>query len=261
MIRLLLSVFTLAVALFLPALNAPALSPASPPPAAPVDFKNLPWHDGEALTYLVSWTGFQAAQGTFTARLKDGHWEFKLALASRGLVDDFYPFTGSFWCVLAPPPWRSVQYGEYRFEPKRTIKEQTHIDYANHLGTREIWNADQTKTFPIAEQSVDDVGTMLYHLRTGTWNPGDRRVFHVYESDSEKEALAECQARDTRAFGIWPRQPLLRIQVLPGKGTHHRGGLMLWLTDDARRLPVHADLNFRYGSFSIDLIKAETVRQ
>ena len=31
---------------------------------------------------------------------------------------------------------------------------------------------------------------------------------------------------------------------------------MLWMTDDARRLPVHADLEFRYGTFSIDLTQA-----
>jgi hypothetical protein len=226
---------------------------------SPVDFKHLPWADGEALTYLVSWEGLYAAQGTFEAHEKGDHWEFDLALGSRGLVDEFYPFTGSFWCILAPPPWRSVEYGEFRFEPKRTIKERTRIDYERHQGTREIWEEGKTKTFPIAEASVDDVGTMLYHLRAGTWNPGDHRLLHVYESDSEKEALAECQARETRAFGIWPSQPLLRILVLPGKGTHRRGRLMLWMTDDARHLPVHADLEFRYGTFSIDLTKAEKV--
>ena len=234
--------------------QAPAPAPTAGPP---VDFKHLPWSDGERLTYLVSLGGFDAAQGTFTARNKGDHWEFKLALASRGLVEDFYPFTGSFWCILAPHRWRSVEYGEFRFEPKRTIKERTRIDYDLHHGTREIWIEGKTKTFPIAEDSVDDIGTMLYHLRTGSWKPGDLRLMHVYESDSEKEALAECQARETRAFGIWPRQPLLRILVLPGKGTHHRGRMMLWMTDDARHLPVHADLDFRYGSFSIDLTKVD----
>jgi len=238
--------------------SASAATPAAGS-AAGVDFKHLPWSDGEALTYLVSLSAFEAAQGTFVARDKGDHWEFNLALASRGLVDDFYPFTGNFWCILGPPPWRSVEYGEYRFEPGRTIKERTRIDYAQHRGTREIWMEGKTRTFPIAEESVDDVGTMLYHLRAGAWNPGDRRLLHVYESDSEKEALAECLDRETRAFGIWPRQPLLRILVLPGKGTHHRGRLMLWMTDDARRLPVHAELNFRYGSFSIDLTKADKV--
>ena len=77
--------------------------------AHPVDFTRLPWTDGESLTYLVSLSSFEAAQGTFVARNKGGHWEFNLALASRGLVDEFYPFTGYFWCILAPPPWRSVE--------------------------------------------------------------------------------------------------------------------------------------------------------
>jgi Protein of unknown function (DUF3108) len=228
---------------------------ASSSTSAPVDFQHLPWGDGESLTYLISWGAIDAAQGTFIAHKKGDHWEFDLSLASRGLVDDFYPFTGNFWCILAPPPWRSVEYGEYRFEPHRTIKERTRIDYAEHRGTRERWIEGKSKTFPIAEESVDDVGSMLYHLRADTWKPGDRRILHIYESDSEKEAMVECQARETRAFGTWPSQTLLRIQALPGKGTHHRGGLMLWITDDARHLPVHADLDFRYGTFSIDLVK------
>jgi hypothetical protein len=236
----------------------PAVAPAPPVPPPPVDFLHLPWKDGEALTYLVAWGGLDAADGTFTAHDKVGRWEFDLKLGSRGLVDDFYPFTGNFWCLLdVPPAWRSVEYGEFRFEPRRTTKEQTRIDYATHFGTREIWLEGKTKKFPIAEDSVDDVGTMLYHLRALDWKPGDHRVLHVYESDSEKEALVDCTARETRAWGTWPKQPLLKLVALPGKGTHHRGGLTLWMTDDARHLPLHADLVFRYGTFSIDLTKAD----
>jgi hypothetical protein len=221
-----------------------------------VDFNHLPWKNGEALTYLVSMGPLEAAEGTFTAREHGGRWQFKLELSSRGLVDEFYPFSGYFWSLLdAPPVWRSVEYGEFRFEPKRIIKEQTRIDYAAHQGTREIWTTGKSKTFPIAENSVDDVGTMLYDLRTGDWKPGDVRIVHVYESDAEKEAIAQCDGRETRAVGDWPSQPVLHLTVLPGKGTHHRGRLTLWMTDDARHLPLHADLEFRYGTFSIDLEK------
>ena len=119
----------------------------------------------------------------------------------------------------------------------------------------ETWTDGKTKTFPIAENDIDDVGTMLYHVRALDWKPGDHRTFHVYESNSEKEGLAECQARETRAFGLFAAQPMLRIHILPGKGTHHRGSLTLWMTDDARHLPLHADLAFRYGTFAIDLAK------
>jgi hypothetical protein len=123
MIRTSFLALLLGVALGPSPASAPAAGPTlAPVSAASVDFNHLPWTDGETLTYLISLSAFEAAQGTFVARDKGDHWEFNLAIASRGLVDDFYPFTGTFWCILAPPPWRSVEYGEYRFEPRRTIK-------------------------------------------------------------------------------------------------------------------------------------------
>jgi len=238
---------------------APAPPPATPPAPVtqlpPVDMGHLPWADGETLTYLVSWTALDAAQGTFSAHNKGDHWEFNLQLASCGVVNDIYPFTGYFWSLLAAAPWRSIEYGEYRFEYSRTIKERTRINYPGHLATREMWGQGKTKTFSIAEDAIDDVGTMLYHLRAYTWKPGDKRTLYVYESNSEKQGEVECQARETRAFGSWPAQPLLRILAVPTIGTHHRGHLLLWMTDDARHLPLHAELEFRYGTFDIDLVK------
>jgi hypothetical protein len=222
-----------------------------------VDLHHLPWADGEKLTYLVSLLGLEAAQGIFTANRKDDHWEFDLELSSRGLVNDTYPFTGAFWSSMGPETWRSVEYGEYRFEPKRTIKERTRIDYQQHVGTREIWSKGETKTFSFKEDALDDVGSMLYHLRAGNWKPGDKRTLFVYESNSEKQSSVECQARETRAFGNWPKQPVLRMLALPTKGTRRKGSLMVWITDDARHLPLHAELDFIYGSFSIDLMKAD----
>jgi hypothetical protein len=242
---------------------APPAAPSTPAPAAPApslppaDMNPLPWADGEALTYLVSWMGLNAAQGVFSAHDKGDHWEFNLQLVSCGLVNKVYPFTSYFWSLLAKSPWRSTEYGEYRFEYGRTIKEQTQINYAGHLGTREMWGEGKTKTFPVAEDAVDDLGTMLYHLRSYPWKPGDKRTLYVYESNSEKQGEVECQAREKRAFGSWPSQPLLRLMALPTVGTHHKGHLLIWMTDDARHLPLHAELDFRYGTFDIDLVQAD----
>ncbi len=236
--------------------KAPAPEPPPPPQLAPVDFKRLPWRSGEALTFLITMSSFKAAQGTFTATEKGSGWEFKLELASQGLVQEFYPFTGSFWCILAKGPWRSLEYGEYRFEPGLTIQERTRINYGARQATREFWSEGKTKVFPISQPAIDDVGTMLYHMRAVPWKIGEKRTVFVYEHNSEKQGVVVCEARESRAFGIWPKQPLLRIAALPGKGTHRGGKLVFWITDDVRRLPVHADLDFYYGSFSIDLVKA-----
>jgi hypothetical protein len=98
---------------------------------------------------------------------------------------------------------------------------------------------------------------MLYHIRASDWKPGDKRTMYVYESNSEKQASVECEARETSTFGTWPSQPVLRIRAVVTKGTKRRGSLVIWITDDARRLPLHAELEFLYGSFSIDLTSAE----
>jgi hypothetical protein len=231
-----------------------------PPLSPPVDLTHLPFVDGETLTYGISWLNLNAAVGTFRAHDAGDHWDFHLDLASDGAVNEIYPFKAFFWSEAPKtPPWRSIEYGAFRFEPKYVLREEFHIDYAKHQGTRERWSTNETKTFPIAEDAVDDVGTLLYHLRCGPWQPGDQRLLHIYENDSEKEATATCEARETRAFGTWPAQPLLKITVLPGKGTHRKGRLTWWMTDDAHCLPLHADLEFIYGTFSIDLVKSEIV--
>ena len=150
-----------------------------------------------------------------------------------------------------------MAYGENRFEPKRTIRERTDIDYAKHTGARQDFIKTKTINFSVPEDAVDDIGTMLYHLRCGPWKKGDRRTIYVYESDADKQANATCIAIENKAWGIWPMQSLIKLEVLPGKGTKHRGHLTIWMTNDNRRLPVHSEMEFKYGTFDIDLTKAE----
>lgn len=228
-------------------------------PPLQVDGNHVPWNDGESLTYAISWEMIPAAEGTFTARDEGKQWNFKLALASISLVNTLYDFHCYFWSILAKQPWRSVEYGEYRFQPNWEVRERTRIDYSAHKGTREKWVEGKSKTFPVVENSVDDMGTMLYALRAAPWKPGDKRTLYVYEDGSEKQGQAECLAVDNSSVGTWRRQPMIRLLVLPMKGTHRRGKLLLWMTNDARRLPLHADLSFRYGSASMDLTRINQV--
>jgi hypothetical protein len=47
---------------------------------------------------------------------------------------------------------------------------------------------------------------------------------------------------------------------VPTTGTKKKGHLTMWMTDDARRLPLHAELEFKYGTFNIDLVQADKTR-
>lgn len=231
-----------------------ALSCASPLPAAEAP---VPWTDGETLTLVIDWGLVRAAQGVFTATEQPKHWEFRLHLTSQGTVDTFFPINDWFWSVQEKSPWRSIEYGEDRSEGRRRIRERTRVNYETKIGLREKWTKAEDDRIPITIQPLDDIGSMLYSLRRGPWKVGDKRPIHVYESSQIKTGEATCTAILKRAFAPWPEQELIVIQCDPTGETKakQKGSLTIWMTNDSRRLPIHATLEFKYGTFDISLVR------
>lgn len=219
----------------------------------------VPWTNGETLTYDIEWGVIRAAQGVFTATEQPDRWEFRLHLLSQGTVDSFFPINDWYWSYQQKSPWRSVEYGEDRSEGKRRIRERTRVDYETKIGIREKWTKAENDRIPITLQPLDDVGSMLYSLRRGTWKVGDKRPIQVYESSQVKTGEATCIAIGKYTFSPWPEQELIVIQCDPTGETKakQKGSLTVWLTHDARHLPLHATLQFKYGTFDISLVKSD----
>jgi len=228
------------------------LSTTIPAPAAE------PWPDGETLVLSINWGMIHAAQGTFTAVEKPERWEFRLNLISQGTVDTFYPINDWFWSYQQKSPWRSVEYGEDRSEGKRRVRERTRMDYEGKLGVREKWTKAEDDRIPITLEPLDDIGSMLYTLRRGEWKVGDKRPLNIVESSQIKTGEATCVSIEKRTFAPWPEREMIQIHCVPVGATalKEKGALTIWLTNDARRLPLHATLLFKYGTFDIDLVSA-----
>ena len=223
----------------------------------------IPWKDGEALTYHAYWGIVDAADGTFTTHSDGNKWSCTLALQSAGSVSTIYPFKDYFTTSINKSPWRSLSYTEDRHEPGRVATDITEVNYTHTSAARLLVNKSKGTTenhdFTFTTDALDDLGSMLLHLRAMHWSVGEKHMLYVYENNSAKEGEATCEAIETKAFGTWPSQSLIRVHAVPGKGTHRHGYLTFWMTNDSRRLPLHADLNFYYGTFSIDLTKVDIV--
>ncbi len=265
-----------------PAVIAPSPAPAATPSTAPTfqtadvpapvpsgpllihaynsnSLVHIPWKDGETLSYHVMWGIVDAADGTFVTKSSpEGNlWTCTLELHSRGAVETIYPFHDKFTTSISKSPWRSLSYTEDRHEPGRVVTDITEVDYPRLSAARLVANKSKDTTeshnFTFSYDALDDLGSMLLHLRAFKWSPGETHMLYVYENNSAKEGIATCQAIETKAFGDWPSQELIKVHAVPGKGTHRHGYLTVWMTNDSRRIPIHADLNFYYGTFSIDL--------
>lgn len=217
------------------------------------------WSDGETLVYSVQWGVVIAAQGTFTATEKPDRWEFRLHLVSEGVVETFFPINSWFWSFQEKNPWRSVEYGEDRSEGNRRIRERTQVDYTAKTGVREKWNKGETDHFAITVEPLDDIGSMLYALRRIDWKLGEKRPIAVHESSRIKTGEATCVSIEKHICGTWPEQELIKLYCEPTGETKQKqkGHLTLWLTNDARHLPLEADLSFKYGTFEIILLEVK----
>ncbi len=232
-----------------------ALLPAS---AAPVP---VPWKDGETLDYRIRWGAVLAASAHFTARQDADGWRFALDLRTRGPVEAMHPIRSLVYSVTRADPWRSVAYGDDRFAGGKWRAASGWIDYAARSGS---WHEDKdgatTDTpFPVPDPAVNDIGSMLYGLRLVAWKEGVPVPWRVYNGPEIEKAEASLLRREKIAPAEGgPEVSCLVVRVRPvyaDAAKDAKGyGVTLWITDDARRLPLRADLKARFGTFTLDWV-------
>lgn len=227
--------------------------------ALPVSAQTFPWPEGEKLTYLVEWGIVHAAEGTFTATTepgKEGVQKFDLYLRSRGPIEAFYPMRSRFVSLTQVKPWRSLEYRQNRSEGGNLRVRKTVPDYSVKLGR--FWLAPDMpeENFDLPAGPCEDFGSMLYHFRAHPWKKGESLTWNILEN---KELLfGKMTCTEIGEIELEDRKPrrLIQLRGEPvGASRRHQGWLDLWMTDDERRLPLLAHLKFRYGTFTIHLIR------
>ena len=216
-------------------------------PSPPVDFAHLPWKDGEALTYLVSWDTLRGGAGHLhRARQRATTGNSSSTSPRAAWSTTSIPSPAISGAILGPAAVAlgRVRRISLRAEAARSRSGRGSIT-RKHQGTREDVGRGQDEDLSHRRGLPSMTSARCFTTcapARGSRATSARSTSTKAIRKSRREA--ECQARETRAFGTWPAQPLLRISVLPTEGTHHRGHLTLWMTDDARRLPLHAELEF-----------------
>lgn len=219
----------------------------------------LPWPEGEKLTYLVEWGLIPAAEGTFTATTepgKEGVQRFDLSLRSRGPIEAFYPIRSRFSSLTQLKPWRSLEYRQDRNEGGNIRNRKTVPEYAVKLGR--FWPAPgkPEENFDLSEGPYEDFGSMLYHVRIYPWKKGESVTWNILENKEPLFGKMTCTDIGEIELEDEKSRRLIQLHCEPTGGSRrHQGWLKLWITDDERRLPIHAHLKFQYGTFKIHLIR------
>lgn len=218
----------------------------------------------EVLSYTLEWRLIHAANArlTWSASNAGGAsgWQANLSLESVGLVSRLYKVNNEYsslhndrLCVTSS--LLKASEGSRRRETRATFdSERKKASLQERDLVKNTVLSQEIETLPCEH----DVIGALYQLRTMTLEPGHSVQMPI--SDGKRAVLARVEAQeretvktDSGTYRTIRYEAFLFDNVL----YRRRGRLFVWLTDDARRLPVQirVRLPFYVGTVTLQLQK------
>ena len=157
----------------------------------------------------------------------------------RNRIDSFWDTTGRF-------SWR---YSEDRHEGSHRYKDEITFDH-----DRQEARYENGQTFPIPPQ-VQDALSSFYYTRFQALPLGGSLVFDYHASKKSSPLLVKILGRDridtpAGRFNCVAIEP----QLNAGGVFKNTGRLVIWITDDERRMPVLMKSKVTIGSISVVLV-------
>ena len=217
-----------------------------------------PFAAGERLTYALSWFNIQAGtavmevaeskpiQGRATLRL--------LTTATSGpLVTKFYPVDNRVESIVDAAKLSPQHLVFRRREGKR--KNDFDVTFHHAEGTVTAIKDGVADTLPIPPETHDTISCLYYIRSLPSLVPGTSLIMNVHH-DKKNYRLELQIERVERVKGPWGEVETLRIlAIMPFKGIFlNEGNIRVWVTNDARRLPVMMKAKVIIGSVAAKLM-------
>jgi hypothetical protein len=233
-------------------------------PAAPAETGALP--EREVLSYKVEWRLITAGRARLEWSAGDASqpgWRIRLQMQSTGLVSKLFKVDNDYSAVLDSALCAQSSHliaHEGRRHRDTTITFDAETRKANYL-ERDIEKDTVVRTEEIdVPACVHDVPGSLFYLRTLQLEPGQSTEVAVSDGKKSVSARVEAQQREevktpAGTFKTVRYEAFLFNNVLYRRNAR----LYVWLTDDARKLPVQirVRMQFTIGTITLQLENRE----
>lgn len=202
---------------------------------------------GETLRYAMTILGIAGGELTLSAQTAElaGRpvWKFELSAVSNDFLSKFFLVRDYMVSWIDPKTFHSLRFEKHTVEGKRARDELTEFDYVRGIAQHD------GQAIPLNEASLDTLSS-VYFLRTlplDSEKPAELQVF----SGETHSLRVEVQGRErivtpAGAFQTIRVEPRSSGGSLIGKGKN----LILWLTDDERRIPVQIRTKLKVGTLN-----------
>lgn len=211
--------------------------------SAAEDKQDAPLFLGETLRFGMTILGVAGGEMTLSAGRAElsgrPTYRFEMSVLSNEFLSKLFLVRDSIVSWIDPRSFRSLRFEKHSVEGKRVRDELTEFDYENGIAQYD------GSPVPLDEATLDTLSS-VYYLRTLKLD-GDKPISIQVFSGKPHTLQVEIQARETISV---PAGRFQTIRVEPrSTGSSLVGkNLILWLTDDARKIPVQLRSKLKVGN-------------
>lgn len=236
-----------------------AITPCVLAQEAPKPYHNVkttlrPFQSGERLTYSISWSRvFQAGVAVMeiTGQITpQGRTTYRVVSTARtvGLVKTLYPVQDTVQSVMDGDELYSLFYDMNHTRGKRKKRRTMIFDQTNNT-VRLIVDGQEAR-FPVPPRVADPLSS-LYYIRTrdDLTTVGKSLLVDVQEKGKNWTIEVQVLGREKLKTPLGEFETI-KLRTYPKyEGVfQHKGEIVIWITDDARRIPLRMQSEVAVGS-------------
>jgi hypothetical protein len=213
---------------------------------------------GETLTYAMSWGIFAGGVMTISTSerivLEDRPaYKIELSAVSNDFISKFFVVRDSITSWIDAESLQSLRFEKHTVEGNRVSDERIDFDSAGRTAYRE------GKAIHFDPPIFDSLSAVFY-LRTRTLSSGEPIQLEVVSGKHAYELVVDVMGKEVvktpaGSFSAQKVHPKMKGEGLLKKG----GDLWLWLSDDARHVPVIIRSKLNFGTLTARLVGGATV--
>lgn len=231
---------------------------AKPAPAAKKEMA-VPFKAGETLDFDIGWSSFVTA-GTATVSVKEkkpSYGSTAYYIVAEGqptpIVSKLYTLyykADTLLDVYSLLPQRGSLYSQ---EGKRRRMKTTTFDQAAKKANYQIETATLVKKDLAIPGFTQDALSAIYVLRSITFKPGEKFNIPVSDTGNVYKVQMQVGASEPVKTGMGTITGVKITPVITGPDKDSPRGLALWISDDARRLPLKMEAQLLVGKVTVTL--------
>lgn len=212
----------------------------------------------EKLTYLISMLGLPVGSAELEAKNENGEIWLTLRVRSNVAISSVFPvddivetrhIDGRFIMTKI-----KQQEGSFKSDEGFTINlEKKRVSWFDNIRGNSLVTA-------IPTDEVLDTLSGIYYLRNRQLQIGKTETLHIYDGETYADVPVEILNRETLRLPNLQKVDTLVVRPLQKTAGIFRrtGEILIWMTDDAFKVPVKIVTSVAIGKVTIELVSAES---